>query len=68
MKGQMPRDAPQSQFIDEAMYFPVAAQRQIPTIKNEKGDLSEPVTDRMVQEAGRCRDEDEGNKATEFFS
>ena len=60
---------PQGQFLDKVVEMPVVAERRMstvadtPTTMNEKGRWSHTVTDRMIQEAGRCRDEDEIHKA-----
>ena len=60
---------PQGQFLDKVVDMPVVVERQVstvadaPTTMNEKGRWSQTVTDRMIQEADRCRDEEEINKA-----
>ena len=56
-KVWMTSGAPQSQFIDEAIYFPVAAQREIPTNVDDKERWSRAETDRTVQRQARHRDE-----------
>ena len=67
----MPKERLRQHTGEHSLDTPVAVQhrvsmvagRHIPPITNEKGRSSQTVIDRMVQEAERCQDENETNKA-----
>ena len=67
----MPKERLRQHTGEHSLDTPVAVQhrvsmvadRHIPPITNEKGRSSQTVIDRLVQEAERCQDENETNKA-----